>query len=94
MTQEQTNELQSKGHEIASHTHDHLMFSALTPDEIEYQCKQSKELLTGMGFRVENLIYPGGNLGGDAGLERIKKYYKSGYHSGSGTNANQYKVIK
>jgi hypothetical protein len=93
MTSSQIKELQSKGHEILSHTHDHLMFNTLSPDEMEYQCKTSKETLINMGFQVETLIYPGGNDGGSAGIERIKKYYKSGWRSSSGAANEQYRTL-
>ena len=94
MTKEQLRELQGRGHEILSHTQDHLRFSTLTPDQIEYQCKISKETLIGWDLSVETIIYPGGDDGGELGRERIKKYYRSGWRSSSSLGNEQHRVLK
>ena len=94
MSKEQLRELQDRGHEILSHTQDHLRFDTLTLDQIEYQCKISKETLIGWDLNVETIIYPGGVTGGDLGLERIKKYYRSGWCSSSNLANEQHRVLK
>lgn len=94
MSKEQLRELQGRGHEILSHTQDHLRFSTLTLDQIEYQCKTSKETLIGWDLNVETIIYPGGDTGGALGMERIKKYYRSGWRSSSSLGNEQHRVFK
>ena len=93
MTIEQLRDLQNRGHEILSHTQDHLMFHQLTSDEVERQCKLSKETLINWGLKVDNIIYPGGNDGGSDGINRIKKYYRSGWRSSSGVANEMYRTL-
>ena len=94
MTSRQLRELQEKGHEIASHTHDHIPFGQLTPQQIEFQCRTAKEILTSEGFLVDSIIYPYGQTGDVEGKRIIKKYYRAGATAGDASNKSQNKILK
>lgn len=53
--------MQTKGHEIGSHTIGHVDLTALTADQIKYQVQGDKDNLTAMGLAIDDLAYPFGS---------------------------------
>ena len=81
MTQSQLLELQNKyGWEIGSHTINHPSLPSLSTEQIESELRDSKEILTGMGFRVNNVAYPNGEFD-----ERVMAISRKYYNTGSKT---------
>lgn len=72
-------ELQNKhGWEFASHTVDHVQLGTITPEEMEYQLRESKRQLEEAGFEANSIVYPVGSA--NVVTKRLaKKYFKSGY---------------
>lgn len=72
-------ELQNKhGWEFASHTVDHVQLGTITPEEMEYQLRESKRQLEEVGFKANSIVYPVGSA--DITTKRLaKKYFKAGY---------------
>lgn len=70
------------GWEIASHSWTHVGLSTLATEAlIETECSESKRILTDLGYKVKNLVYPFGQ--NDERVRRIaKKYYNCGVNVG------------
>lgn len=68
---------QSRGHEIAGHTIDHLDLPVLEPDEQRRQVCDDRVALIDMGFEVTSFAYPSG--ASDATTEQIVA--ECGYNS-------------
>lgn len=94
MTGAQLRDLQSRGHEIASHSHDHLAFDSLTSDELDYQCKKSRDTLIDLGIQINNMVYAFGQTGGAEGRRIVKKYYKTGITTNTTGNTTQNSDLK
>ena len=76
MTLEQLKELESQGHEIMSHSHDHTNLTTMTLAQAEQQLKDSKQWLLDNGFKGNNFTFPNG--GYNHALQTIaKKYFRS-----------------
>lgn len=76
MTSAQIHLLQDAGWEIASHTVTHQSLTTLTDAQKDDEMKQSKETLVGLGFDVNNIMYPFGARDA-AVVEAARKYYRS-----------------
>ncbi|GAA0825239.1 polysaccharide deacetylase family protein [Clostridium tertium] len=72
-------ELQNKyGWEFASHTVDHLQLGTLTPEEMDYQLRESKKQMEDVGYKVNTIVYPVGSA--NVITKRLsKKYYDCGF---------------
>lgn len=61
LTVSQCNELVSRGHAVESHSHDHVLLTKLTEDELSRQLAESRRRLKDAGFgRCDLLAPPGG----------------------------------
>jgi peptidoglycan/xylan/chitin deacetylase (PgdA/CDA1 family) len=58
MTWEEIRSLQHEGHDIASHTMNHLDLSKLPPQKVEYEVAQSKQCLLDQGINPKSFAYP------------------------------------
>lgn len=76
MNKTQLKELYDDGHEIGSHTMNHLSMSSVSEEVVDYEMRESKKVLTEWGFEVNNFSYPFGqrnNLSGKIAL----KYFRT-----------------
>lgn len=95
MTIEQLRDLQSRGFELASHLHEDSKYVSTkynTIEEIDYQCRHSKELLNSWGIKADHLVYPGGVRNAE-GKRIAKQYYKAGYNANTVNNDTQNGLI-
>jgi peptidoglycan/xylan/chitin deacetylase (PgdA/CDA1 family) len=58
MTWGEIKSLQHEGHDIASHTMNHLDLSKLPPQKVEYEVAQSKQCLLDQGINPKSFAYP------------------------------------
>jgi len=71
------------GHEVGSHSHAHRDLTGLTPDEVEFECRSSKELLEDVtGRDVVGLAYPYGSFN-NAVSNIVSRYYRYARTMGS-----------
>jgi len=64
------------GHEVGSHSHTHRDLTRLTPDEIDFECRTSKELLEGViGRDIVGFAYPYGSFNSTTS-SIVSKYYR------------------
>jgi len=84
------------GHEVGSHSHTHRDLTKLTPDEIDFECRASKEFLEGVtGGDVVGFAYPYGSFNSTvSGV--VSKYYRyartMGFYNRWNRDANIYAV--
>jgi peptidoglycan/xylan/chitin deacetylase (PgdA/CDA1 family) len=85
MTWAQIKQLQSEGHDFASHSVQHLKLDTLTLDVAEAELRDSKQLLKDQGIYVDHFVYPGGGYNRDV-ANLARKYYKSAVSIDYGIN--------
>lgn len=85
MTTEQALELQNLGHEMMSHTRNHVHLTQIPLDEAEKEIALSRKELMDMGLKVDSLVYP---YGDDSETIRdiSRKYYRAGFDITPGMN--------
>ena len=76
MTADQLREMRANGMQIGSHTVNHEPLIAMSPEEIDFELRASREALEKLlGKSVYALAYPTGKVNA-AVLEKAKKYYE------------------
>ena len=76
LTTAQLQELVDAGWEVMSHTVTHPDLTALTEAQIITELSDSKDALEGLGFTINNLVYPG-NKANTLVRQVARKYYKA-----------------
>lgn len=80
MTWPEVRELVSAGMRIGSHTHNHLICSTATGDEIEFELQESrKRIRDNVGLDVDAFAYPNARHSGTEGLLLQRQGYKYGF---------------
>lgn len=76
------------GWEVASHLDAHVPLTELSEEEMDRQCKTSKEKLLAMGMRVQSVVYPYG--ANDAAVRRVARaHYRAGFQATGGMNSKR-----
>ena len=76
MTADQLREMQANGMKIGSHTVNHENLTDMNPEQIDFELRESKELLEKiLGKPVYTLAYPTGKVN-EAVLDSAKKHYR------------------
>lgn len=76
------------GWEVASHLDEHVPLTELSEEEMDRQCKISKEKLREMGLRAQSVVYPYG--ANDAAARRIARtHYRAGFQATGGINTKR-----
>ncbi|HJY10691.1 MAG TPA: polysaccharide deacetylase family protein [Nitrososphaeraceae archaeon] len=76
MTWEEIKSLQHEGHDIASHTMNHLDLSKLPPQKVEYEVAQSKQCLLDQGINPKSFAYPfNGGSDDPSVINTVASYY-------------------
>jgi peptidoglycan/xylan/chitin deacetylase (PgdA/CDA1 family) len=76
MTWEEIKSLQHEGHDIASHTMNHLDLSKLPPQKVEYEVAQSKQCLLDQGISPKSFAYPfNGGSDDPSVINTVASYY-------------------
>ena len=95
MTTEQALDLQDSGHEIMSHSRNHVHLAELTEEELDVELGLSRQDLMFLGLKADSIVYPAG----DDNLmvrEMARKYYRAGFDITFGYNLpstlNTYKL--
>ena len=73
---EQVKKLVDAGWSIGSHTINEVQLGTLPEDEVDRQCRLSKKMIEGKGFKCDYLAYPNGSYN-DMVQRVAKKYYKA-----------------
>jgi peptidoglycan/xylan/chitin deacetylase (PgdA/CDA1 family) len=76
MTWGEIKSLQHEGHDIASHTMNHLDLSKLPPQKVEYEVAQSKQCLLDQGINPKSFAYPfNGGSDDPSVINTVASYY-------------------
>jgi hypothetical protein len=76
MTWEEIKSLQHEGHDIASHTMNHLDLSKLPPQKVEYEVAQSKQCFLDQGISPKSFAYPfNGGSDDPSVINTVASYY-------------------
>ncbi len=93
MNATQLQELVAAGHDIGSHTVNHLNLTTLTPEQQDYELQQSKVLLKNYGFAIKDFALPFGGYN-DAVIAKASLVYRGIRTSDNGFNTREYFNIK
>ncbi len=82
-------QLQNEGHEIGSHTVNHVNLDEIPSDEQEYEIVESKKCLENQGIAVHSFAYPfnSGDENNDV-LDVVSKHYKFARTAGEIDNSS------
>ena len=79
MTADQLREMQANGMQIGSHSVNHEPLVTMSPEEIDFELRASREALEKLlGKPVYALAYPAGKVN-DVVLDKAKKYYETAF---------------
>lgn len=67
--------LQSHGNEIGSHSKTHDSFSHMSSDQVDEECRLSKQTLNSFGLTVNNFAFPYGDA--TEHMDTVSLYYRS-----------------
>ena len=77
MTWEEIETLKKEGHDIGSHTMNHIHLSNLSKKDIEYEVGQSKKCLDDHGIEATSFAFPFNDVSNDKTIFKIvSKYYQ------------------